>query len=138
MPPIYHEQPDVNDEFEESRNINEIFCKTKDNIVYVNRELKTEEFSWFHLFPFCNNGLNEEHPATYGQITPLDYFQQRILGLGTRFPKTDYLFYALSMFEYLRVQSMINACGRAIRGQESVVEDFHLHLKNLRGPASYW
>ncbi|GBM01464.1 hypothetical protein AVEN_209285-1 [Araneus ventricosus] len=96
MAPIDHEQPDVNDEFEENRNINEIVRKTKDNIVNVNRELKAEEFSWFHLFPYGNNGLNEERSV---KITPLDYFQQRILGSDTRFQRTDYLFYALSMFE---------------------------------------
>ncbi|GBO41872.1 hypothetical protein AVEN_143063-1 [Araneus ventricosus] len=135
MAPMDHEQPDVNDEFEESRNINEIVRKTKDNIVNVNREMRAEEFSWFYLFPYGNNGLNEERPV---KITPLDYFQQRILGSDTRFQRTDYLFYALSMFEYLRVQSTINACGRAIQGQEGVVEDLHLHLKNLRGLTSYW
>ncbi|GBN03577.1 hypothetical protein AVEN_155669-1, partial [Araneus ventricosus] len=64
--------------------------------------------------------------------------QQRILGSDTRFQRTDHLFYALSMFEYLRVQSTISACGRAIQGQKGVVEDLHLHLKNLRGSASYW
>ncbi|GBN45014.1 hypothetical protein AVEN_56210-1 [Araneus ventricosus] len=41
------------------------------------------------------------------------------------------------MFEYPRVQSTINACGRAIQGQ-GVVEGLYLHLKNLRGSASYW
>ena len=84
MAPIDHEQPDVNDEFEESRNVNEIVRKTKDNIVNVNQELKAEEFSWFYLFPYGKNGLNEKRPV---KITPLDYFQQRILGLGYSFSK---------------------------------------------------
>ncbi|GBN32811.1 hypothetical protein AVEN_85060-1, partial [Araneus ventricosus] len=101
----------------------------------VNRELKAEEFAWFHLFPYGNNGLNEERSV---KITPLDYFQQRVLSSDTRFQRTDYLYYALSMFEYLLVQLTISACGRGIQGQEGVVEDLHLHLKNLRGSASYW
>lgn len=42
------------------------------------------------------------------------------------------------MFEYLRVLSTINACGRAILGQEGVIKDLHLHLKNLRESASHW
>ncbi|GBN56566.1 hypothetical protein AVEN_93053-1 [Araneus ventricosus] len=101
MPPIDHEQPDVNDEFEESRNINEIVRKTKDNIVNVNRELKAEEFSWFHLFPYNNNGLNEERPV---KIAPMDYFKQRILDSDTHLQRTDYLFYALSMFNRLSAE----------------------------------
>lgn len=135
MAPVDYEHPDVEDELQESRNINEIVRKTKDNIVNVTSEFKAEELAWFYLFPYGKNGLNEQRQV---KITPLDYFQQRILGKDPRFQRTDYLFYALSMFEYLRVQSTINACGRVIRGQNGVVEDLHLHLKNLRGSASYW
>ena len=36
MAPIDHEQPDVNDEFQENRKVNEIFRKTKNNIENVN------------------------------------------------------------------------------------------------------
>ncbi|KNE86955.1 hypothetical protein PSTG_19676, partial [Puccinia striiformis f. sp. tritici PST-78] len=120
MAPIDCAQPDVEDELEVSSNLNEITRKTRDNIVNEAHELKSEEFAWYFLFPYGINGLKEERPV---KITPLDYFQYRILGTDTRFQRTDYLFYALSMFEYYRVKSSIAACAKKIEGQDGQVED---------------
>lgn len=135
MAPIDVMQPNVEDEIQVSRNLNEITRKTKDNIVNVGHELKAEEFAWYYLFPYGKNGFKEDRPV---KITALDYFQFRILRNDTRFQRNDYLFYALSFFEYYRVQSTISACGKKIVNQEGTVEDVHLYVKNLRGSAAYW
>lgn len=135
MAPIDCAQPDVEDELEVSSNLNEITRKTRDNIVNEAHELKSEEYAWYFLFPYGINGLKQERPV---KITPLDYFQYRILGTDTRFQRTDYLFYALSMFEYYRVKSSIAACAKKIEGQDGQVEDVHLNLRNLRGSSAYW
>lgn len=130
MAPIDCAEPNVEDEIEISVNDNEIRRKTKDNIVNEAHELKAEEYTWYFLFPYGKNGLREQRDVP---ITPLDYFQYRILGSDTRFQRNEYLFYALSMFEYLRVKSTITACGRNIEGEHGMVDDIHLYLKNLRG-----
>lgn len=59
MVPIDYAQPDVNDELEVNENPNETKRKTRDNIVNVEHEKKAEEFSWFYLFPYGKNGLDE-------------------------------------------------------------------------------
>ncbi|GIY57521.1 ATP-dependent DNA helicase [Caerostris darwini] len=135
MAPIDVMQPNVEDEIQVSRNLNDITRKTKDNIVNVDHELKAEEFAWYFLFPYGKNGFKEGRPV---KITALDYFQFRILGSDTRFQSNDYLFYALSFFEYYRIKSTILACGKKIVNQEGAVEDVHLYVKNLRGSAAYW
>ncbi|GIY15745.1 ATP-dependent DNA helicase [Caerostris darwini] len=135
MAPIDVMQPNVEDEIQDSRNLNEITRKTKDNIVNVDHELKAEEFAWYFLFPYGKNGFKEERSE---KITALDYFQFRILGSDTRFQRNDYLFYALSFFEYYRIKSTISACGKKIVNQEGAIEDVHLYFKNLRGSAAYW
>lgn len=136
MLPIDSVQPDVEDELEVSENVNEIIRKTNNNIVNEAYELKAEEFAWYQLFPYGKNGLKEQRPVN---ISPLDYYQFRLLGADVRFHRNDYLFYALSMFEYYRVKSTIAACARKVEGENgNRVEDLHLYLKNLRGSAAYW
>jgi hypothetical protein len=135
MAPIDFEQPDFDDILVDGTTVNEIVRKTKDNIVNVNHELKAEEFSWFHLFPYGINGLKEVREV---KISTLDYFQARILGTDKRFQRIDYLFFALSYFEYERVKATINACAKKVRGQDGAIEDVHLTTKNLRGTAAYW
>ncbi|GFR18849.1 ATP-dependent DNA helicase [Trichonephila clavata] len=51
MDPIDIMQPNVEDELQVSRNLNEINRKTTDNIVNVGHELKVEELAWYFLFP---------------------------------------------------------------------------------------
>lgn len=114
MLPIDSAQPDVEDELEVSENVNEIKRKTNNNIVNEGHELKAEEFAWYQLFPYGRNGLKEQRPVN---ISPLDYYQFRILGADSRFQRNDYLFYALSMFEYYRVKSTIAACARKVEGE---------------------
>ena len=135
MAPIDSFQPDIEEELETSSNLNEIVRKTDNNIVKVAHELKAEEYSWFFLFPYGKNGLKEPRP---NKISPLYYFQYRILGSDTRFQRNDYLFYALSMYELYKIKSTISACCKKVKGREGTVEDIHLYLKNLRGSAAYW
>lgn len=135
MGPIDCIQPDVEEEINVSTRLNEIVRKTTDNIVNESHELKAEEFAWYHLFPYGINGLKERRLV---KISPLDYYQFRILGNDSRFQRNDYLFYALSMFEYYRVKSTIAACGKKIQGQDGMISDVHLYIKKLRGSAAYW
>ncbi|GFQ77643.1 ATP-dependent DNA helicase [Trichonephila clavata] len=96
MAPIDVTQPNVEDELQVSRNLNEITRKTTDDIVNVGHELKAEDLAWHFLFPYGKNGLKEQRSGKlYIYITPLDYFQYRILENDTRFQRNDYLFYAL-------------------------------------------
>jgi len=120
--------------FEVSENLNEIRRRTKDNIVNVNNEIKAEEMAWYYLFPYGKNGLNENRPF---KITPLRYFQIRVLGNDPRFQRTDYLFYALSMVEYYRIKSLISVSSK-ITGQNGRIEDIHLIMKSIRGSYAYW
>jgi Helitron helicase-like domain at N-terminus len=115
--------------------VNRITRKTEKNIVNDNHELKTEEMAWFQLFPYGVNGINQRRIS---QITPLDYFQSRIMGSDNRFERNDYLFYALSTFENMKVKSNISVCGKKIRLANEMVEDVHLYVKNIRGTSSYW
>ncbi|GFY58570.1 ATP-dependent DNA helicase [Trichonephila inaurata madagascariensis] len=135
MAPIDAMQPNVEDELQVSRNLNEISRKTTDNIANVGHELKAEEPAWYFLFSYGKNGLKEQRSEA---ITPLDYFQYRILGNDTRFQRNDYLFNALSFFEYYRIKSIISACGKIICNQDGAVEDIDLYVKSLRGSAAYW
>lgn len=86
----------------------------------MGHELKAEEFAWYFLFSYVKNGFTEQRPV---KITALDYYQFRILGSDTRFQRNDYLFYALSFFEYYRIKRTISACGKKIVNQEGAVED---------------
>ncbi|CAG9773736.1 unnamed protein product [Ceutorhynchus assimilis] len=135
LAPIDTIQPVEEEELDISTDLNKISRKTKDNIVNEAHERKVEEFSWFFLFPYGINGLNEARPV---KITPLDYFQFRILGQDSRFQRNDYLFYALSMYEYYRLKSTIAACCKKVKCQDGKVEDVHLYLRNLRGSSAYW
>ncbi|GFU37658.1 uncharacterized protein NPIL_464071 [Nephila pilipes] len=80
--PIDCAEPNVEDKIEISNNGKEIRLKTKDSIVNEAHELKAEEYACYFLFPYGKNGLREQR---YVPITPLDYFQYRILGSDTRF-----------------------------------------------------
>ncbi|GFR21146.1 ATP-dependent DNA helicase [Trichonephila clavata] len=135
MAPIDSTQPTEEQVLDVSNNVNKITRKTTDNIVNVAYEWKAEEFAWFFLLPYRVNGLNQPRNI---KISPLDYFQYRILGNNTRFQRNDYLFYALSMFEHHRVKSTISACCKKVEGQDGKVDDVHLYLKSLRGSAAYW
>jgi PIF1-like helicase/Helitron helicase-like domain at N-terminus len=135
MAPIDVVQPDVEEVIEESSNLNEIVRKTGNNIVNINREKKAEEFAWWFLFPYGINGLNEEREI---RITPLDYFQSRILGTDPRFQRIDYLFYALAITEFHRVNGAISTCVKKIQGRDGAVEDVHLVMRSLRGSGAYW
>ncbi len=135
MHPIDIAQPEVEDAFIFNEKTNELIRKTKDNIINEAHELKAEEFAWYYLFPYGRNGFKEKREVN---ITPLDYYQSRILGKDSRFQTNDYLFYALSMYEYYKVKSTIAACSKQIEGKQGKIEDIHLYLKNMRGSASYW
>ncbi|KAL4711572.1 hypothetical protein ACJJTC_003589 [Scirpophaga incertulas] len=55
----------------------------------MTRKRRAEVLSWFYLFPYGRNGLQENRPYP---IKPLDYCQARIMGADTRFQRNDYLF----------------------------------------------
>ncbi|GFY61705.1 ATP-dependent DNA helicase [Trichonephila inaurata madagascariensis] len=107
MNPIDGTQPTEVQVLDVSNNVNKITRKTTDNIVNVAPERKAEEFAWFFLMPCGKHGLNQPRNI---KISPLNYFQYRILGNDTRTQRNDHLFYALSMFEYHKVNSTISAC----------------------------
>lgn len=68
-----------------------------------------------------------------------DYYAIRLLSIESPwFQRNDYLFYALSMKDYLKILSNISACYKKVRGQEGAVEDLYLYMRNLRGSAAYW
>ena len=112
-----------------------IVRKTDENIVNERHELKAEEFAWFYLFPCGKNELNQRRIV---KISPLDYYKFRILGNEARFRRNDYLFYALSMFEYFHVKSIISACGKNVEAQDGFVRYVHFYMKKLRGSSAYW
>ncbi|XP_022817720.1 uncharacterized protein LOC111350390 isoform X1 [Spodoptera litura] len=104
------------------------------------RERRLEELAWYFLFPDGKNGLHEERNIP---ITPLDYFQSRIMSNDRRFHRNDYLFYALSVVEYYRAKSSISVSCRMRQAQgeqtpQGLVDNIHLTMRNIRGSASYW
>ena len=141
MGPIDAHQPQENSELigipsdGEQCKLLQISRKTTENIVNDRHEPKAEEYAWYHLFPYGINGLKEIRPVP---ISPLDYFQSRIMGKDTRFQRTDYLFYALSMYEFHRITQNINVCGKKIKHNNEIVEDVHLYVKKMRGSMAYW
>jgi len=128
MAPIDCAQPIVDNELEVSGNIHEIRRKTRYNIVNTEHEHRAEELAWYFLFPYGINGWGEQREI---KITPLDYYQQRILGSDLRFQRNDYLFYTLSMFEYKRIKATIQACLKKLVGPDGKIEDLHLITKSI-------
>lgn len=80
-------QPNVEEAFKVSDLINKISKETKDRVVSIEHELKTEEVGWFYLFPCGISGLKETSRQV--KISSLDYFQFRILGRDTRFQRNN-------------------------------------------------
>ncbi|KAG5894349.1 hypothetical protein JTB14_031910 [Gonioctena quinquepunctata] len=77
------------------------------------REKRMEELCWYFLFPDGKNGFGEEREVP---ITPLDYFQARV---------------------------MIKDSCRMRQGQgeltpQGLIDNMHLTMRNVRGSASYW
>ncbi|CAB3226548.1 unnamed protein product [Arctia plantaginis] len=106
----------------------------------VDRERRMEELAWYCLFPDGKNGFGEERDI---QITPLDYFQSRVMSLDKRFNRNDYLFFALSIVEYYRAKSSVSVSCRMRQGQgeqtpQGLIDNMHLTMRNIRGSASYW
>ena len=137
MLPIECHQPAEGEILEnpDETSLNRIVRKTNDNIVNRFKEQKAEELAWYYLLTEGKNGLKEKRIV---DISPLDYFQSRIMGKDLRFQRNDYLFYALSMYESLRVESNVSVCGKKIKFNNEMVEDVHLYIKNMRGSGSYW
>ncbi|KAF9409281.1 hypothetical protein HW555_011316 [Spodoptera exigua] len=81
------------------------FRRKTDAPLQIAREKRAEELSWFKLFPYGRNGLQENRAHS---ITPLDYCQARIMGADNRFQRHDYLFYALSVMEFYRAKQNID------------------------------
>ncbi|GBP80547.1 hypothetical protein EVAR_39417_1 [Eumeta japonica] len=109
MGPIDVMPPNVEDEIQVSRNLNEITRKTKDNIVNVGHELKAEELAWY----FC-------------------FLMGRMVLVSKGLSKSRH--WTTISLEFWEVTQDFNK----IVNQEGAVEDVHLYLKNLRGSAAYW
>ncbi|XP_076393046.1 uncharacterized protein LOC143266003 [Megachile rotundata] len=104
----------------------------------LERERRMEELCWFFLFPDGKNGFGEHRDIS---ITPLDYFQARILSNDKRFQRTDYLFFALSVVEYYRAKASVSVSCRMRQGEHTpqrLVDNMHLTMRNIRGSVSYW
>lgn len=106
----------------------------------LERERRMEELCWYFIFPDGKNGFGEEreHP-----VTPLDYFQNRIMSSDKRFNRNEYLFYALSIVEYFRAKSSVSvSCmmrqGHGEQTPQGLVDNMHLTMRNIRGSAAYW
>ncbi|CAG4958798.1 unnamed protein product [Colias eurytheme] len=106
--------------------------------VSVLREQRAEELAWIRLFPDGRNGLREQRPVP---ITPLDYYQTRVMSNDKRFQFNEYIFYALSLVELCKAQQNVSVCGRLRQdGAEptDVVQNVHLVMRNIRGTSAYW
>lgn len=99
--------------------------------LYIERERRMEELSWYFLYPDGKNGFGEQRNLP---ITPLDYFQSRIMGDDSRFQRNDYLFFALSIVEYFRAKSSVSVSCRMRQGEntpQGLVENIHLTMRNI-------
>lgn len=106
--------------------------------INIERERRMEELSWYFLYPDGKNGFGEQRNVP---ITPLDYFQARVMGSDKRFHRTDYLFFALSVVEYYRTKSSVSVSCRFKKGEgtpQGLVDNIHLTMRNIRGSAAYW
>ncbi|GIY52632.1 hypothetical protein CDAR_584341 [Caerostris darwini] len=127
MAPIDVMQPNVENEIQVSRNLNEITRKTKDNIVNVDHELKAEEFVWYFLFPYGKNGFKEGRPV---KITALDYFQFRILGSTQDFKVTTISFMPYRSLNIIELKALYQHEARKllIKKEQSKTSIFMLRI----------
>lgn len=106
--------------------------------LHIERERRVEELAWYFLFPGGKFGFGEQQDIP---ITPLDNFQARVMGNGRRFQWTDYLFFALTIVEYFRAKASVSVSCRMRQGDhtlQSLINDMHLIMRNIRVSASYW
>lgn len=106
--------------------------------ISIFREKRAEELAWVKLFPEGTNGLKEDRPVS---ITPLDYYQTRIMSNKKRFQNNEYLFYALSIVELCKAQQNVSVCAKLRQNgaqPNDVVQNVHLMMRNIRGTSSYW
>ncbi|KAF9798928.1 hypothetical protein SFRURICE_019710 [Spodoptera frugiperda] len=85
---------------ERSISIYKLKLKTAPPINII-REQRAEELAWIKLFSNGHNGLREERPFP---ITPLDYYQTRVMSSDKRLQNNEYLFYTLSIVEFCKAQ----------------------------------
>lgn len=93
---------------------------------------------WVKLFPDGKNGLRESREVP---ITPLDYYQARVMSNESRFQSNEYLFYALSTVEIFKAQQNVSVCARLRQNGAEVrdlIQNVHLVMRNIRGTQSYW
>jgi len=104
----------------------------------IERERRMEELDWYFLFPDGKNGFGEQREIP---IIPLDYFQARVIGSDRRFQRTDYIFFALSIVEYIRAKASVSVSCRMRQEDhtpQGLIDNMHLIMRNIRGSASYW
>lgn len=102
-------------------------------------EMGAEELCWWYLFPRGRCGLHE-HTRLHS-ITPLDYYQARIMGDDDRFQRNDYLFHTLSIVEQYRAQQNVSVLLRMRQNADrpdGLVENIFLNMRSIRGSNAYW
>jgi hypothetical protein len=98
-----------------------------------------------YLFPNGTNGIDKFRKI---QITPLDYFQQRIMSNDPRFKGvSEFLFYALSVIDKWKIKQSVAVIG-SLRTQANCenneellqqigVDNPQIIMRNIRGSSSY-
>lgn len=76
---------------EDEVRLQEVKRKTAPPLNYE-REKRMEELGWYFFFPDGKNGFGEDREIP---ITPLDYFQARVMSNDKRFQRNDYLFFCI-------------------------------------------
>ncbi len=111
--------------------------------LYSNKEKRLEELAFVKAFPHGKNGFEEERKL---KITPLDYYQARIMSSNPALITNEYLFYAMNQVESHALQQKIAVCGNMAsnngEGSDSNnlpgLENVHLYMQGIRGSGSYW
>lgn len=98
-----------------------------------------------NLFPYGVGGLKAFRKIP---VTPLDYFQQRLMSSEKRFAgNTDFLFYGLSEADKYRAKQKIAVCCAQTRqgnhnepGDEDNLgaRDPHVYMNSIRGSGAFW
>lgn len=94
--------------------------------------------SWYFRFLDGKNGFAEDREIS---LTPLDYFQARVMGSDRLFQRTDYLSFALFIVEYFRAKTSVSISCRVRQVDhtaQGLRDNMHRIMRNIRGSASYW
>lgn len=112
-----------------------------------------EQLAFPHLFPYGRNGLRTPRSV---RLTPLQYFQSRLLSKESRWANNiPYLFWTTNFTEKEKLSSSISIANRtrtkkshanntagkmrdAVSKNPDYPENYYGFMKSIRGSASYW